>query len=62
SWGAAAALRQALGASPSPTERALEDRYVAALRTSMGAAAFEAELEAGAAMPLEQALDAALES
>jgi len=61
-WGAAEALRQSLGAIPSPTENALEKRFLAELRMSMGTAGLQAEREAGAALPLEQVVDLALES
>jgi len=60
-WGAAEALRQAIGATPSPTENALEERFLVGLRTSMGTARLEAERGAGAALPLEQAVELALE-
>jgi len=60
-WGAGEALRKAIGASPSPTEQALANRFLAELRTSMGAARLDAERETGAALPLEQAVDLALE-
>ncbi len=59
-WGAADALRTRIGASPSPTEKALEERYLAALKHALGARTFETEREAGAARPLEQAVDAAI--
>ncbi len=59
-WGAADALRAVIGASPSPTERALEERYLDALRPALGERVLDAEREAGAARPLEQAVDAAL--
>ena len=59
-WGAADALRTTIGASPSPTEQALEARYLAALGPALGARALETERQAGGARPLEQAVDAAL--
>ena len=59
-WGAADALRASIGASPSPTERALEERYLGALRHALGATPLEAERAAGAARPIEQAVDLAL--
>jgi non-specific serine/threonine protein kinase len=59
-WGAAEAIRDSIGASPSPTERALEDRYLSGLRHALGTTAFESERRAGAALPREQAVDRAL--
>ena len=61
-WGAADALRAGIGASPSPTERVLEERYLDALRPALGERVLDAEREAGAVRPLEQAVDAALDA
>jgi len=60
-WGAAEALREALGASLAPQERADHDRQVAAVRIALGPAVFAAAWAEGRALPLDQAL-AALEA
>ena len=44
-WGAADALRDVIGASPSPTERALEERYLDALRPALGERVLDSERE-----------------
>jgi predicted ATPase len=61
-YGAAAALREAIGAPLWPSLRAEYDLSVAALRAHLGAAAFDAAWAAGRALPLDAAIGAALES
>jgi DNA-binding CsgD family transcriptional regulator len=58
--GAAAALRQRLGAQVSPWERPTYDGRLAIVRESLGPAAFAAAWTAGAALPLEAATAEAL--
>ena len=58
---AAAAVRDALGVSLSPFERARPDRTLAWARTQLGEAAFAATWSSGVAMGLEQAVAYALE-
>ena len=58
--GAADALRTTIGAPLSPNERASAERIVAALRAALGAATYEIAWTEGRALPLEQAIAAAL--
>jgi hypothetical protein len=58
--GAAQALCDALGSPLMPIEQALYERTVAAARASLGTAAFAAAWAEGRALPLEQAIAAAL--
>ena len=60
--GAAAALREELGAlhSPLAARRAEHDRTVAAARAALGEDAFESAWAKGHALPFEEAIDAAL--
>jgi DNA-binding CsgD family transcriptional regulator len=60
-FGAAAALSERLGTVLELTKRLIHDRDVAATRTTLGAAAFDAAYAAGHALPLDQALAEALE-
>jgi predicted ATPase len=53
-WGAAAALRENIGAPLPPLEREKYERTVAAARTQYEAAAFDAAFLAGQSMTLEQ--------
>jgi non-specific serine/threonine protein kinase len=59
--GAAAALRETLGAALPPTEAAQFARVLAALRAALGEGPFVAAWETGRALPLEQAVAEALE-
>jgi DNA-binding CsgD family transcriptional regulator len=59
-FGAADSLREAIGAPPSPAERAVYERDLAAVHTRLGEEAFAAAWAAGRAMPLEQAIECAL--
>jgi predicted ATPase len=59
--GAAAGLREATGRPVSLSERALFERAVAMSRTSLGEDAYEAAFAEGRAMPMEQAIELALE-
>ena len=58
--GAAATLRERLGAAVAPWERPAYERDVAAVRAALGAEAFAAAWAAGAALPLEAAVAEAL--
>lgn len=55
-WGAAEALREAIGAPLPPVERVPYDRAVAAARTQLGEQAFAAAWVGGRTLSLEQAL------
>jgi hypothetical protein len=57
-FGAAEALREALGAPLPPVERAHYDRSVAATRAALGEEAFAAAWAEGRALSLEQAIAA----
>jgi predicted ATPase/DNA-binding SARP family transcriptional activator/class 3 adenylate cyclase len=61
-WGAAAALRDAIGAPRSPLWRAEWERDLGATRAALGEEAFAAVWAAGRALPLEEAVAYALES
>jgi hypothetical protein len=58
--GAAAALREVLGAPVPAREREDHDRAVAALRTALGETAFAEDWTAGEALPVEKAVAEAL--
>jgi hypothetical protein len=60
-WGAASAIRDAIGSSLPPNERKKYDLQVAATREVMGGDAFAAAWEEGRAMTMEQAIAYALE-
>jgi tetratricopeptide (TPR) repeat protein len=60
-FGAAAALREAIGAPVSPTDRARYERDVLIVRTALGNEALAREWAEGRALPLEQAIAYALE-
>lgn len=60
-WGAAAALREEVGAPLSISEREEYDRETAVARESLGEEAFTAAWAAGRAMTLEQAIACVLE-
>jgi hypothetical protein len=59
--GAAEALRESLGVPLPPSERALRDSYAAAARSRLGEETWEGAQVEGRAMPLEEAVDYALE-
>ena len=59
-WGAANSLREASGATISPSDRAKNDQAITAARAQLGEAAFAAAWAAGRAMRLEQAIAYAL--
>jgi hypothetical protein len=59
-FGAAEALRAAIGSPIPPIERAEYERAVAASRTALGEAAFAAAWAEGRAMTLERAVEFAL--
>jgi hypothetical protein len=61
-FGAAAALREAIGAPLPPVEHAAYDRSVAALRAALPEAAFAAAWAEGRRMTVDQAIDTALET
>jgi hypothetical protein len=58
--GAAAALREAIGAPPTPRERCRVERSVAAARAALGEEAFAAAWAAGQALTWEDAVALAL--
>ena len=60
-FGAAAESRKAINAPLLPSERATYDRDVAIIRVTLGEATFTVAWDDGAAMPLDQAIDAALD-
>ena len=60
-YGAAEALREAIGAPIVPVDRARYERAVAAARTQLDAAAWTRLRAEGRAMPLEEAIAYALE-
>jgi tetratricopeptide (TPR) repeat protein len=59
-WGAAERLRQAIGCRSAPAARATYERAMVAARANLGEEGFAAAWEAGAALPLEQAITEAL--
>jgi len=59
-FGAAEALREAIGLLSAPQERADYDARLAATRSRLGVVAFEAAWAEGRAMTLEQAIEYAL--
>jgi hypothetical protein len=59
-WGAAAALREALGAPRAPNRRAEGERELGAARAALGESAFAASWAEGQALSLEQAIADAL--
>ncbi len=59
-WGAAEAAREATGIALPPGDRALHEPYLAAARSGIAEAAWEAALADGRAMSLEEASDYAL--
>ena len=60
-WGAAEALREAIGSPLPSNERQEYDRTLAAVREALGEEAFAAAWQQGRAMPIEQAITYALE-
>ena len=58
--GAAEAIRESIGRSLTPVERAVFDRYAATIRAQLDDATFAAAWAAGQALTLEQAVDEAL--
>jgi predicted ATPase len=60
-WGAAEALREALGTPHTPNDLGLYEENVAEARATMGEEAFATAWAAGRAMPLEQIVKYALE-
>jgi predicted ATPase/DNA-binding SARP family transcriptional activator/DNA-binding CsgD family transcriptional regulator len=59
-WGAAEALREAIGTSFSPMEHRTYGPYIAAARAQLGDAAWEAAWQEGRAMSMEEAIEYAL--
>ncbi len=59
-WGASEAAREVTGIALSAGERALHEPYLAAARSRLGEAAWEAALAKGRAMSLEEAAEYAL--
>jgi tetratricopeptide (TPR) repeat protein len=60
-WGAAQALREAIGSPLTPSERTRQDQRLAETRSLMGEEAFAAACSEGRAMTLEQAIVYALQ-
>ncbi len=60
-WGAAASVRDSFGFFMLPFERARQERETAAVRQTLGEAAFAAAWTEGRALTLEQAISYALE-
>jgi len=56
-WGAAEALREAIGAPMPPVYRATYEQAVALARAQVGEEAFAAAWAEGLAMPLEQTIN-----
>lgn len=59
-YGASDALRDSVGATPSPFEQVLRDRYIARAKTALGDETFQEEWEHGHALPFDDAVDYAL--
>jgi hypothetical protein len=59
-WGAAAALREAIGVPPEPNWRDDWEREIGATRAALGEAAFASAWEEGQALTLEEAVQYAL--
>ena len=59
-WGAAEALRESIGAPPTPEARPYYKRSTAAARAQLGEAAWEAAFAEGMAMSPEEAAEYAL--
>ncbi len=59
-WGAAEAVRQAIGSRPAPASRATRERLMAEAREQLGAEAFDAAWAEGQVMTIEQAVAEAL--
>jgi tetratricopeptide (TPR) repeat protein len=60
-WGAAGALRDAMGVSQPPDDKEVLEPFVEAARSRLGEAAFQAAWEEGRAMTQEQAVTLAVE-
>jgi predicted ATPase len=60
-YGAADALRENVGATPSPYEQVLLDEYLSKARATLGDEAFERAWNEGHSMSLDEAIDYALE-
>ena len=56
-FGAAAAVREAVGASPQPDERAEYDRNLAAVRAALGGEAFSAAWAHGQRLSVEEVIE-----
>src|SRR5204862_3442702 len=61
-WGAAEALRLALGARPAPASRAARERLMAVTRQQVGEASFEVAWAARTNLTPEQAIELALQT
>jgi tetratricopeptide (TPR) repeat protein len=61
-WGAATALREQISAPRPPVDQAKYEQQTRQVRTILGETAFTAAFEEGYAMPLEQAIEDALET
>lgn len=61
-WGAAAALREAIGSPLSPTDREKQERETATVQETLGETAFALAWTRGRAMTLEQSIQYASEA
>jgi predicted ATPase len=59
-YGASDALRDSVGATPSPFEQVLRDRYMAPAKGALGDDVFQKEWDHGHALPFDDAVDYAL--
>jgi tetratricopeptide (TPR) repeat protein len=59
-YGAADALRDSVGATPSPFERVLRDRYMVPAKADLGEETFQSEWKRGHDMPFDDAVGYAL--
>jgi predicted ATPase/class 3 adenylate cyclase len=60
-WGAAEAVREALGQPPEPTPQGVRERYLGAARSTLGEQEFARSWDAGRSLSPEQAQDRAIE-
>jgi non-specific serine/threonine protein kinase len=60
-YGAARALREAIGAPPPPAESARQDEWVSQIRAVLGDVAFSRAWQLGRGLALDQAMDRAME-
>jgi len=61
-WGAAQALRAAIGATPGPVEQRHHERFLARVRPQLGDETYAAELAMGLTLPLAAMIAEAVEA